>query len=336
MTTTTPAPSLRPATLAEFAGQPSVTAELRIVLGGVRARGEQVCTHMLFAGPPGLGKTTLAGIVAAELGLPMVSTAGPLLDKPGALATLLMTLDRPTVVFIDEVHRIPVQVQEMLYSAMEDGRLDVVAGEGPTATVYPLEIEPFVLIGATTEAGRLARPFLDRFGYVARLDLYDTDTLAGIVTRSAGVLGIEITAQAAAMIAARSRGTPRVANQLLGRVRDLASVTGTEVVDTDLAERALDVFGVDAAGLGKVDRRILHALVTQFGGGPVGLGTLATAVGEDPVTVESYHEPYLLRAGLLRRTLRGRTATAATYTYLGLQVPAAFAEPEAEADEAAP
>jgi Holliday junction DNA helicase RuvB len=326
VTTTTPAPSLRPRTLEEFSGQPGVTAELRIVLGGVRARGERVCTHMLFAGPPGLGKTTLAGIVAAELDLPMVTTAGPLLDKPGTLATLLMSLDQPTVVFIDEIHRIPLPVQEMLYSAMEDGRIDVVAGEGPGATVYPLQVEPFVLIGATTEAGRLARPFLDRFGYVGRLDLYDTTTLAGIVTRSADLLGMPITADAAAMVAARSRGTPRVANQLLGRVRDLASVTGADVIDTDLAGRALDVFGVDSAGLGKVDRRILHTLVTQFGGGPVGLTTLAAAVGEDPVTVEAYHEPYLLRSGLLRRTLRGRTATADTYTYLGLPVPAAFAD----------
>lgn len=333
MTTTTPArPGLRPATLDDFAGQPGVVAELSVVLGGVKARAETVSPHILFAGPPGLGKTTLAGIVAHELDLPMVATAGPMLDKTGALASILAALDRPTVVFIDEIHRVPPPVQEMLYSAMEDGRIDIIAGEGPRATVYPLEVEPFVLIGATTEAGRLARPFLDRFGYIGRLDLYDTPTLTGIVTRSAGVLGVGITPDAASMIAARSRGTPRVANQLLGRVRDQASVNGLTTIDTPVTEQALDVFGIDAAGLGKVDRRILYTLVKSFGGGPVGLATLAAATGEDPTTVEASHEPYLLRSGLLRRTLRGRMATAATYTYLDLPVPPAFA-PELELEQ---
>lgn len=322
----TSAEPLRPKALDDFAGQPDVVQQLNVVLGATRARQETVAPHMLFAGPPGLGKTTLAHIVATELGLPLTTTSGPAIDKTGALAALLVSLPGPAVVFVDEIHRLPADVQEMLYSAMEDQRIDVLVAEGTTrATAYPMELEPFVLIGATTEAGRLARPFLDRFGYIGRLELYSPETLTGIVQRSARLLHTPITDDAAAMIAARSRGTPRIANQLLGRVRDMASVTEVDVVDVPVTERALDVFGIDGTGLGKVDRQILHALVTSFGGGPVGLNTLAAAVNEDPTTLELSHEPFLMRSGLLARTPRGRVATVGTYTHLGLNVPDALA-----------
>lgn len=324
-----PTATLRPRTLAEFTGQLDVVAQLNIILGGARARGAEVSPHLLFAGPPGLGKTTLAGIVAAELDLPLVMASGPAITRTGTLASMLVSLQGPTVVFVDEIHRLPIDVQEMLYSAMEDFRVDITAGEGTTqATIYPMELEPFVLVGATTEAGRLARPFLDRFGYVGRLDLYDHETLTGIVERSAAALHSPIDADGAALIAARARGTPRIANQLLGRVRDLAAVRGAERIETQLATEALDAFGVDALGLDKVDRAVLTALVDHFSGGPVGLVTLAAAVNEDPVTLEMAHEPYLMRAGLLQRTPRGRSATERTYTHLGREVPARFRAPE--------
>lgn len=330
VTTETPSRSggaepLRPQDLSDFAGQPDVVGQLRIVLGATKARGELVCPHLLFAGPPGLGKTTLSNIVATELGLPLITTSGPAIDKTAALAALLVSLAGPTVVFIDEIHRLAPDVQEMLYSAMEDGRVDVLVAEGTArATAYSMDVEPFVLVGATTEAGRLARPFLDRFGYVGRLEPYDHDTLTGIVMRSAGLLGVSVTHDACAMIAARSRGTPRIANQLLGRVRDTASVSGLEAVDAELAEMALALFGIDAEGLSKVDRLVLSTLVGSFGGGPVGLNTLAMAIHEDPLTLEVSHEPYLMRSGLIQRTPRGRAATARTYTYLGLAIPAAL------------
>lgn len=311
--------SLRPAALREFAGQPDVVRQIEVILGAAKARKEPVTPHMLFAGPPGLGKTTLANIVATELELPLLTTAGPSIEKTGQLAALLVSLQGPSVVFIDEIHRLSSDVQEMLYSAMEDQRIDILVTEGATrGTAYQLDLEPFVLIGATTEPGRLGRPFLDRFGYVARLELYDICTLTSIVNRSAGLLATDIEAEAAAMIAARSRGTPRIANQLLGRVRDLAAFNGAGAVTADVAEKALALFDVDAAGLGKTDRAILSALVSLFDGGPVGLKTLAAAVNEDPTTIELTHEPYLMRRGLLQRTARGRAATLATYKHVGI------------------
>lgn len=317
-----PAESLRPKSLDDFAGQPDVVEQLRVVLGATKVREQRVSPHLLFVGPAGLGKTTLSCIVASELGLEMVTTSAPAIDKTGALASLLMSLPGPRVVFIDEVHRLAPEVQEMLYSAMEDGRIDILVAQGTDrATAYSMEIEPFVLVGATTEAGRLARPFLDRFGYVGRLELYDDATLTDIVERSARLLGVEIEHDAAAMVAARSRGTPRIANQLLGRVHDVASIRGAARIDTELADSALKLFGIDASGLGKVDRQILDTLVTQFRGGPVGLGTLAAAVNEDPTTVELSHEPFLMRSGLLQRTPRGRAATIRTYEHLGQPVP---------------
>lgn len=314
---------LRPGALVDFRGQPDVSRELEVILRGAHARNE-LAPHLLFAGPPGLGKTTLAGVVAAELDIPMVSTTGPAIEKAGDLAGLLVGIDTPSVVFIDEIHRLPIVAEEMLYTAMEDGRVDILIGEGVGhAQAIPMDLESFVLVGATTRAGMLSGPLRDRFGHTMRLDLYDTDTLAGIVSRSAKLLGTEVTADAAHTIASRSRGTPRLANKWLRRARDVADSreAGTRI-DGTLADEALTLFGVDAIGLDKLDRRILHTLCAQFNGGPVGLGTLAAAVGEEQDTVSDVHEPFLMRLGLLARTSRGRTATDATYTHLGLEPPA--------------
>jgi Holliday junction DNA helicase RuvB len=276
-----------------------------------------------------LGKTTLAGIVANELGLPMVATSGPAVDNPADLAGLLVSLDRPTVVFIDEIHRLKPNVEEMLYTAMEDGRIDILVGEGPgRARAIPMVLEPFVLVGATTRAGMLGGPLRDRFGYIGRLELYGTDTLASIVSRSAALLRVDLTPDAAAIIASRSRGTPRVANKWLRRVRDVADSRALNAIDVDVAAEALELFGVDDVGLDKLDRRILTTLVTAFNGGPVGLNTLAAAVNEEPGTLEEVHEPYLMRVGLINRTPRGRMATAAAYTRLGRPVPTALAVDE--------
>jgi Holliday junction DNA helicase RuvB len=312
---------LRPARLAEFTGQPDVVTELGIILTGAASR-DELPPHILLAGPPGLGKTTLANIIATETHLPILTTSGPAIDKPADLVGLLVAMTRPSVVFIDEIHRLPLPVQEILYTAMEDGRVDIVVGEGTAkARAIPMPLEPFVLVGATTRAGQLGGPLRDRFGYTARLNTYDVPTLARIVARSAGLLQMDLTEQAATVIASRSRGTPRVANTWLRRVRDYAAHTGRTGVDADLAAQALDLFGIDSAGLDKVDRALLTALVTKFGGGPVGLNVLAATINEEPSTLEEVHEPHLMRSGLLDRTRSGRRATAATYRHLGHPVP---------------
>ncbi|HET9090140.1 MAG TPA: Holliday junction branch migration DNA helicase RuvB [Acidimicrobiales bacterium] len=312
--------TLRPARLADFVGQRELVGHLEIVLGSARSRG-QVADHLLFAGPPGLGKTSLAAIVAAEMGATMRTTAGPVLSRPGDVAALLTDLAEGDVLFIDEIHRLTRAVEEVLYSAMEDRRLDVMVGRGPSARSIRLELAPFTLVGATTRTGLVAAPLRDRFGFVGQLDLYDVDELASIVDRSSRLLGIDVTGEAARVIASRSRGTPRIANRLLRRVRDYAAVEGVATVDAGFAARALDVFGVDVEGLDKLDRRILGLLCEQFAGQAVGLTTLAHALGEETATIEDAYEPYLLRAGLLIRTPRGRLATERAYRHLALQPP---------------
>lgn len=317
---------LRPRTLAEFAGQPAVSAELGVILGAAKARGE-LPTHLLFSGPQGLGKTTLSNIIAAEVGIPLISTSGPLLEKPGDLVALLVGLSSPAVVFIDEVHRIPKNVEETLYSAMEDGRVDLVISDGASsrkARTVAMPLEPFVLVGATTKLGLLGGPFRDRFGHKMKLKPYETTTLTGIVSRSAALLGDDIDTDAAALIAARSRGTPRIANHLLRRVRDYAHMNGAGLLTVEHARAAMRLFGVDDLGLDGTDREALSALCTRFGGGPVGVGTLAAAVGETASTLEEVNEPYLMRIGLLARTPRGRIATRGAYEHLGLPVPASL------------
>jgi len=312
---------LRPRKLDEFVGQEALKERLSILIEAASSRSESV-DHLLFSGPPGLGKTSLAGIVAAEMGATFRSTSGPALDRPGDLAAVITNLEQGDVLFIDEVHRLPRQVEEVMYPAMEDGQLDIVVGKGPAARSIKIDLPPFTLIGATTRVGRVAPPLRDRFGYVARLDYYGVDDLSAIVERSAALLDTDITDDGCVAIATRSRGTPRIANRLLRRVRDYAAVRAEGSVDASVAETALEVFEVDHYGLDKVDRAILEAVIVKFGGGPVGLSTLAIAVGEDPETVEDAYEPYLILEGLLQRTPRGRIATDRGYLHLGVDMPA--------------
>ena len=309
--------SLRPQHLADFVGQRELVGHLEVVLGAARARGHSV-DHLLFAGPPGLGKTSLAAIVANELGVGLRVTPGPVLTRPGDLAAMVSDLDEHDVLFIDEIHRLPRAVEEVLYPAMEDHRLDVLLGRGPSARSIRLELPDFTLIGATTRTGLVAAPLRDRFGFVGQLDLYEPDELERIILRSAALLAVPVSPAAAAVVAGRSRGTPRIANRLLRRVRDFAAVSGAEAVDESTAVAALELFGVDERGLDKLDRRILGLLCQQFRAQPVGLLTLAHALGEEPATLEDAYEPYLLRSGLLVRTPRGRVATEAAYRHLGL------------------
>jgi Holliday junction DNA helicase RuvB len=308
---------LRPKLLADFVGQRELKEHLHIVLEAARRRGQAV-DHLLFAGPPGLGKTTLAGIAAAEMGVTLHVTSGPALERAGDLAAILTKLDERDVLFVDEIHRLSRAVEEILYPAMEDFQLDIVVGKGPAASSIRLTLPPFTLVGATTRTGMITGPLRDRFGLVARLDYYDTGDLEAIVLRAAGILDVTIDADGAWEIARRSRGTPRIANRLLRRVRDFAEVRGDGTVDADTARQGLGVFGVDDRGLDKVDRTILAALCQQFRGGPVGLSTLAIAVGEQPETVEDVYEPFLIQQGLLARTSRGRVAMPAAYEHLGL------------------
>jgi Holliday junction DNA helicase RuvB len=311
---------LRPRRLAEFVGQAPVKEHLDVVLGAARLRGQSV-DHLLFAGPPGLGKTTLAGIVAAEMGVALRTTSGPALERGGDLAAILTNLDEGDVLFVDEVHRLARPVEEVLYPAMEDFQLDLVIGKGPSARSIRLDLPRFSLVGATTRTGLITGPLRDRFGFVARLDYYEPDELEAIVVRSARILGVVLEDDGATEIARRSRGTPRVANRLLRRVRDFAEVRGTGVVTGAAARDGLALFEVDERGLDKIDRAILATVCQRFGGGPVGLTTLAVSVGEEPETVEEVHEPYLLREGLLARTPRGRVAMPAAWAHLGLTPP---------------
>ncbi len=307
--------AIRPASLETFIGQPDVREALKIAIEAAKVRGEPL-DHILFSGPPGLGKTTLAHIIAKEMGASIRTTAGPVLEKPGDLAALLTALNEGDVLFIDEVHRISPVVEEVLYSAMEDFFIDVMIGEGPGARSIPLELERFTLIGATTKIGNLGAPFRDRFGIVNRLNLYDEGDLVRIVTRSAGIMRIPVTPDGALEVARRSRGTPRIANRLLRRVRDYALVRGDGTVTREIADHALSMLGIDRLGLDDLDRRILGAIVNDFAGGPVGVRTIAIAVGEEVRTVEEVYEPYLIRIGFLKRTPQGREATPAAAAHL--------------------
>ena len=312
--------ALRPRRLDEFVGQDVVKDQLALVLHAALGRGAAP-DHVLLSGPPGLGKTTLAMIIAAELGAPLRITSGPAIQHAGDLAAVLSSLEEGEVLFLDEIHRLARPVEEMLYLAMEDFRVDVIVGKGPGATAIPLTLPPFTVVGATTRAGLLPAPLRDRFGFTAHLDFYSSDELVRVLVRSARLLGLELPGDAADEIATRSRGTPRIANRLLRRVRDWSQVRGSGRLDLSAARAALDVYEVDVRGLDRLDRAVLRALCEQFRGGPVGLTTLAVAVGEEPETAETVVEPFLVREGLIGRTPRGRVATTSAWEHLGLSAP---------------
>ena len=313
--------SLRPRSLNEYIGQDKVKENLRIYIDAAKRRGESL-DHVLLYGPPGLGKTTLSGIIAAEMGVDIRITSGPAIEKQGDLAALLTNLNDGDVLFIDEIHRLSRQVEEILYPAMEDHAIDIIIGKGPSARSIRLDLPNFTLVGATTRAGQLSAPLRDRFGVLLRLELYTPDQLAEIVRRSAGILGIEIDPEGAMDIASRSRGTPRIANRLLKRARDFAEVMGNGVITREAADLALSRMEIDQLGLDNIDRLILNTMIDSYRGGPVGLDTIAAAIGEDPSTIEDVYEPYLMQIGFLSRTPRGRMVTPAGYRHLGIPYPA--------------
>lgn len=313
--------ALRPKGLAEYVGQAKTREQLEIFIGAARKRGEAL-DHVLLFGPPGLGKTTLSHIIANELGVNLRQTSGPVLEKPKDLAALLTNLEKNDVLFIDEIHRLSPVVEEILYPALEDYQIDIMIGEGPAARSIKLDLQPFTLVGATTRAGMLTNPLRDRFGIVARLEFYTAEELTLIVHRSAGLLNAPIDADGAAEIARRSRGTPRIANRLLRRVRDYADVKGTGRIDRDIAQKALAMLDVDPQGFDVMDRKLLEAVIHRFDGGPVGLDNVAASIGEERDTIEDVIEPYLIQQGYLQRTPRGRVATMAAYRHLGVVPPA--------------
>ena len=323
--------AIRPQLLHDYRGQPAVTEQLEIFIPAAKARREAL-DHLLIFGPPGLGKTTLAHIVANEMKVNLHSTSGPVLEKPGDLAALLTNLEPHDVLFVDEIHRLSPVVEEILYPAMEDHQLDIMIGEGPAARSIKLDLPPFTLIGATTRAGSLTSPLRDRFGIVLRLDFYSSQDLTHIVQRSANILNVEIDEAGAAEIAKRSRGTPRISNRLLRRVRDYAQVKADGVIASEIASAALELLKVDRSGLDGMDRRLLQAIIEKFDGGPVGVENLAAAIGEERDTIEDVIEPYLIQQGYLMRTQRGRVATANVYRLFGLQPPAATKQDQATLD----
>ena len=312
--------SLRPKTLEDYIGQEKAKENLSIYIKAAKQRGEPL-DHVLLHGPPGLGKTTLSGIIANEMGVNLRMTSGPAIEKPGDLAALLTNLNEGDVLFIDEIHRIPRNVEEVLYPAMEDFAVDIIIGKGPSARSIRLDLNRFTLVGATTRSGQLTAPLRDRFGVMLRLELYTPEELAKIVVRSAGILGIEIDSEGALEIASRSRGTPRIANRLLKRVRDVAEVLFNSKITLEVARSALDRFEIDELGLDEFDRRLLTSMIYNYGGGPVGLETLAASLGEEAVTIEDVYEPYLMQLGFLTRTPRGRCVTEAAYRHLDIEFP---------------
>lgn len=323
--------AIRPRTLSDYTGQEKVCEQMEIFIAAARER-EEALDHVLIFGPPGLGKTTLSHIIANELSVNMRQTSGPVLEKAGDLAAILTNLEENDVLFVDEIHRLSPVVEEILYPALEDFQLDIVIGEGPSARSIKLDLPPFTLVGATTRAGLLTSPLRDRFGIVQRLEFYTTEELSSIVNRSAGILNVELDPEGAVEIAKRSRGTPRITNRLLRRVRDYAQVKADGVITKDIADKALDMLSVDHNGFDQMDRRVLLAVIEKFDGGPVGLDSLSAAVGEERGTIEDVIEPFLILNGFLMRTPRGRVATMNCYRHFGLRVPKQLEQVQAESD----